>query len=146
MTSFLMQRTFNTLKAVDDQGRDALAKIPPGKVVVCEVKQARNPKQHNLYWGLVGQIYQNQTRYATQKQVSDMLKVAVGYCDEAENKFGKTVAIPKSMSFANMPNDEFQEFFRLVIEFVKTKIMPHLDEGALLEELGRIVGDVKTPY
>lgn len=143
---FLVQKLTGCLTPVDDQGIEQLAKIKLGSTVLCEIKNARNPKQHNLYWGLVGQIYQNQTRYATQKQVSDMLKVAVGYCDEAENKYGKTVAVPRSMSFANMPDDEFQEFFKLVIEFVKTKIMPHLDEGALLEELGRIVGDHKTPY
>lgn len=136
---FLVQRTFNTLKAVDDQGREALSKIKPGKFVLVEVRQARNPRQHALYWALVDLIYQHQSRYATNQQVSNALKVAVGCCDEMRNKHGEIVAVPRSIAFGNMPQDEFEQFLIQAIKYTVENFLP-VTEGVLRAQLEEMTG------
>lgn len=136
----LCLRTIDGLRPVDDKAREDLSKVKLGKSVLCEVKQARNPAQHRLYWGLIGLLHPNQSRYATQEQLSNAMKCAVGWCDEIELKDGRIMAIPKSISFANMPQSEFAEFFDKIMDLATTRIIPGLDKGALRTELEQITG------
>lgn len=140
MAKFIAISHLGTLRPVDEQGRAELSKLRQGQQVEIELKRARNPRQHRLYWGLVGLIFHQQSRYATQEQLSNALKCAVGFCDEVELMNGKTMVTPKSMSFANMKQDEFEPFFDKVIEVVITKILPGVSNADLRRELAEMVG------
>lgn len=128
------------LAPVDQHGRDVLAKLKMGQQVQVEVKRARNGKQHRLYWGLIGLIFSQQSRYATQEQLSNVIKCAVGWCDEVPLKDGRVMVTPRSIAFANMAQDQFEEFFTKVIKLVITKILPGVTEADLRRELEQMVG------
>lgn len=137
---FICVNRLGSLVPVDQHGRDAMAKVKIGSQVQVEVKRARNPKQHRLYWALINLIHGQQSRYTTHDQLSNALKCAVGWCDEIELKDGRIMAIPKSIAFANMKQAEFEQFFDAVIKLVITKILPGVKEADLRSELEEMTG------
>ena len=137
----LLTRSISGLKAADHFAAEALSKIKHGQEVRCEIRRVRRPKQLRLYWALIDACWrQHQDRYATKQDLSDVIKVAVGHADEVVTKSGKVVARPKSISFGNMPQDAWEDFFGRVIQFVCERIIPGTDNEDLrahLEELVR---------
>src|SRR5690554_5295813 len=91
------------LLPADAMAGEEVRKIKPGQAVTVEVKRARNPRQHRLYWALVAVIFDHQTRYASRTDLSDALKVAVGHYEEVGKRGEHVIVRPKSISFANMP-------------------------------------------
>lgn len=140
MDSFICKVHLGSLKPVDQAGLDILAKIGQGMDVVIAIKRARNSRQHRLYWALMSLIYPQQERYATVEQLSNAIKCAVGWCDEIPLKRHRVMAIPKSISFANMKQADFEEFFDKVINLVVTKILPGVEQQDLKDRLSDMVG------
>jgi len=139
MTQVLMTRRLDALRPADAQARDALSKVSPGTTVRVELKRVRNPRQHRLYWALVHLVFQHQSRYATQEQLHNAIKVRVGYYDELETPTG-VVCIPKSISFGNMPQQAFEEFFGAVVRLVCEHLIPGTTDAELREELESMIG------
>lgn len=141
MARFLARKTpLLTLRPLDDEGRSMVADLKPDETVTVEIKRARNPRQHRLFWALVSLIYDNQERYTTREQLADALKCAVGWCDEIELKDGRVMALPKSISYANMKNEDFKVFLDKVIALTVEKILPSVAEADLRRELEEMVG------
>lgn len=139
MSSFIAIKKLATLRPVDQSGVDRIAKLREGQQVEIQIKQARNGRQHRLYWAMIGLVYHQQSRYATQEQLSNAIKCAVGWCDEIELSSGKVMVTPRSISFSNMPQEQFSEFFDKVIELVVTKILPGVSDADLRAELEAMV-------
>lgn len=139
MSSFIAIKKLATLRPVDQSGVDRIAKLREGQQVEIQIKQARNGRQHRLYWAMIGLVYHQQNRYATQEQLSNAIKCAVGWCDEIELSSGKVMVTPRSISFSNMPQEQFSEFFDKVIELVVTKILPGVSDADLRAELEAMV-------
>ena len=102
------------LAPVDDDGLNALAKIPQGELVTVELTRPRNPRWHNMYWHLCGLLLDNSDgQYGpTKESVSDFLKIAVGHvADNGE---------PLSISFGSMEQTEFEAFYASVCDVVAT--------------------------
>ena len=49
------------------------------------------------------------------------------------------MAIPKSIAFGNMPQDEWEAFFERFLDLICTKIMPNTDSEELRQELDAMV-------
>lgn len=139
MDRILARKSLLALRPIDEEGVAVLSKLKADETVVIEIKRARSPQQHRLFWALVDLIYRNQERYATREQLASVLKCAVGWCDEVTLKDGRVMAIPKSIAFANMAQTEFNEFFNKVVELTVTKILPNTGEGDLRRELDEML-------
>ena len=102
----------NTLAPIDDEGLNALQKIPQGELVSVDLTRPRNPRWHNTYWHLVGLLLDNSDgEYGSTKEaVSSFLKIAVGHVDSD----GK----PRSISFESMEQTEFESFYSRVSDVV----------------------------
>lgn len=140
MSGILMEKRSNGLKPIDQDGIDALAKVKNGKILLVQARGTRNPKQHRLFWKLMDIIHEHQDRYATREQVSDAIKIAVGYYDELPLVNGQMTKIPKSISYGSMTQEEFTQFFDKVIELTARDIIPNISEKALRDELERMIG------
>lgn len=139
MTQLLFRKHLGSLRPADQDATDELAKLKHGQEVRVEIKRMRNPRQHRIYWALISLIFDHQSRYATRDQLHQAIKVAVGYYDEIEGKHGR-IAIPKSISFGNMPQAAFEEFFDAVVRLVVTKILPGTTDTELRNELEVMIG------
>lgn len=134
----LFRHHLGSLVPADAEAQAALAKLK-GKTVLVEIRQARNPRQHRLYWALMSLIHEHQERYATVEQLSNMVKCAVGWCDEIELKDGRVMATPKSISFANMKQADFDPFLNKVITLVCERILPGVQEEDLRRRIEEMV-------
>ena len=136
----LLTRSISGLKAADHLAAEELSKIKPGQEVRCEIRRVRNPKQLRLYWALIDACWQHQDRYAAKQDLSDVIKVAVGYCDEVTTKTGRVVARPKSIAFGNLPQDAWEDFFGRAIQLVCERIIPGTRDADLRAHLEELVG------
>lgn len=140
MDSFIFRHHLGTLKPVDQAGFDALMKFKNDEQLQVIFKRARNPRHHRLYWALMALIHPQQDTYTTIEQLSNAVKCAVGWCDKVELTSGMIMAIPRSISFANMKQDEFDQFFEKVVQLVITKILPGVDREDLRNRLDDMIG------
>ena len=120
------------LAPVDDDGLNALAKIPQGELVTVELTRPRNPRWHNMYWHLVGLLLDNSDgQYGSTKEaVSDFLKIAASHVDADGN--------PRSISFESMEQTEFEAFYASVCDVVAGLLSTTPDE--VREQIENLTG------
>lgn len=141
MTALTFTRTLSGLAPTDDAATRRLQRIPLGNTVQVTVASQRRHKSLARWWVLCGLIYQNSDQFGSAEQVSDLLKIMSGHCSTIVSKAtGEIYLIPKSISFAAIPEDEFQEIWLRAIKAVCTDIIPGLEEQAVQDECYRLVG------
>lgn len=141
----LFRKALGSLEPVDDIGTVALQKIAFGNIVTCEIRQPRNIYHHRLFFAMVNMVYQNQDRYDTADQVLTVIKIGIGHADTLVMPSGTIVYQPKSISFANMDQTEFNRFFDLAVDFVCKRIIPSLDNAELTQRVFELIGSEDAP-
>lgn len=125
MADFICIKQLNTLVPVDDQGREALAKIGHGKQVTVSVKKARNPYHHRKLFAMLGIVLSNQEHYKDTDQLLAACKLATGHCDLVKTKHG-VIGLPKSIAFHAMDGIAFQDFYDKAVQWVVEEVIPGL--------------------
>ena len=134
-----MAKRLNALWPIDPKGEEIMAGLRQKEVVKVVIKKPRSIHQHRLYWALMTKLWENQERYGSPEELSDVIKVYLGHCTVLVTSDGREIRIPKSISFAKMDQTEFNRFFDQVCEIVVTRIMPGLDEDALRREIAEMI-------
>lgn len=140
----LLARTQHGFVPADEMAQDETAKVRVGSTVVAELKRTRNPRQHALYWATISTLFENQNhpaRYLTLEQFHVAVKMALGWYDETTIK-GRTVTIPRSTSFANMPPSEFEPMLEKVLDLA-ARVMSS-DRDTIRAEMEARVGPAKV--
>lgn len=141
MPQIMMVKHLGGLRPVDDLGQQYLSKIKHGETFLVEIKRARNPKQHRLYWSLCNIVADNSRYYQNAEQVSLALKVATGHVVPMINPSdGKTYLVPKSIAFHAMAQDEFNQFFERCIQLVVERFLPGVTDKELRAEIAAMCG------
>jgi hypothetical protein len=112
-------RTANGLVPDGTESAGELAKVPFGKSVRVEVRSPRNPAHHRLYWTLCQRIAS--AIGADAENVSDLLKIETGHCAIVRSKKYGDVRLPRSISFASMDQNAFNEFFEKCLVVIQTE-------------------------
>jgi len=134
MTAVLMRKRLATLEPVDDDGRRLLAKMAPGRVVSVEIRRPRNVLFHRKFFAMLNLILQNQEYYKSIDDLLDVCKLRVGHVKVVQTKRGEE-RIPKSISFAEMDETAFTEFYERVVDWVTAEVIPGLNKADLEREL-----------
>lgn len=138
---FLAERTVQGLKAVDDHGRGILQKLKVGEVIQCEVNKPRNLAHHRKFWALLNKVWEAAGDWSSPYGLLIELKVNLGLVTEARiRSTGEIVHVTKSISFAQMDQTEFENFYeRALMELCRMAggIEPAELREAVLEELAR---------
>ncbi len=140
MTKIILKKLGNALVPTDDDGYRLVASLKHNQEVRCELKRVRSGRQHRLYWALVSKVFDNQEKFPTKDAISNIIKCGVGHCDEVRDRNGNRVLMARSISFGNMPQDQFNEFMNAVIRFTCEYLIPNTTEGDLRNELEQMVG------
>lgn len=136
MTQILLRKTLGgKFEPVDDVGREAMSQIRMGDIVRADVRKPRNLGHHRRFFALVSVIYENQTRYTSPEALLDAIKVHIGHCEVLRLTDGREVHVPRSISFANMDQIAFGQFWDRVVACVCREIIPGLDRDDLEREL-----------
>ena len=137
----LFTKRLGALRPADDAAMEALEKIKAGETVRVEFKRVRNPKQHRMYWALMGLLATYADTKCSPEDVSDWVKVAVGHSYTANYLDGTSQVKPSSIAFGNLSQDRWDTFFDKVIDFAVTKIMPGTHHEDLRAELNDMIAE-----
>lgn len=133
----ICRKVGRTLVPVDDEGIEALAKVKDGRDVTVELKMARNPKHHRLFFALCQfvRMHSETMSSASIDQIKTAMKLATGYVDTfVDCQTGKTAYVPKSIAWESCDQAEFNKFFDAAAGVIATRWMP---PGVTAEEVRR---------
>jgi hypothetical protein len=113
---------------VDKDQSALLEKLPLGSWVTIKVTQDRNPKFHRKYFAMLNATFDMQDEYSTLEDFRKVVTVGAGHCDfiPIKRKDGTDViAVPKSISFENMDELEFQQVYEDSVRYIADCVLPY---------------------
>lgn len=90
--------------------------LKPANMYKCDIRRARNPQHHRKGFALINLIFESQERYRTIEDLLVELKLRTGWYREHVRTDGSIIYVPKSISFADMDQLEFERFYDAVAD------------------------------
>lgn len=111
-----------------------LNKAEPGEFVELQTRRARSGPFHRRHFAIEQSVFEAQERFTVFDQYMYWIKVGAGWVTWAAGPKGGVVPIPRSVSYAETDEDEFQQFHEQVIEFLRGEhaakyLWPHLSSA-----------------
>lgn len=124
----------------NEESDEYFKKIKQDVVISCEMKRPRNYLNHKRYYALLQIVLENQEIFKNIDQLKDAIKLMVGHVKYTRvyNKRTKEwvlTEIPKSISFASMPEPEFQDYFSKSIDAIIKYIITGMEKDDLINEV-----------
>jgi hypothetical protein len=130
-----MVRTVAGLEVHDDASKDALRKIKVGEVVKCDITKPRNLAHHKKFWALLNCVWECAGDWSSPQMILVELKVRLGHVHRVVIKeTGEIVSVPKSISFASMDQNAFEDFYEKSLREL-CKMAGGIEEDALRQEV-----------
>ena len=136
----LFRKQLGALRPVDTEGEEALHKIANGTLVTVEMKRGRNLPHMRLFMALLHLVHDNQDRYDSFNSFRAAFTIALGHYDSVVLPDGSVAVTPKSISFANMDQTEFDVFFNDAVDLICRRWLPTVGSEALTREVHEMVG------
>ncbi len=128
------------LVPVDEFAATQTARLPRDKDLAVDARSRRNMGQHRLYWALMNLVAEASEDFADGEEVSDFIKYRTRHVRAVHNPTtGNSFLVPKSMSEASMPAEQFTRYFNRALHIVLTEILPGVPEGELRVQIENIV-------
>ena len=104
-----------------------------GELVSFEWKQPRSLPFHRRFFVLLNKLFDRQETFSKEDDLRAWLTIGAGHVTYLPGIDGQLCAVPKSISFDSMENNDFMEFVRKVEEFLWTDyarktLWPHRNE------------------
>jgi len=131
----LVKQYDNSFKPAFDEDYDKVKKIKPLALVKTNITQPRNLKFLRKFFGLIDLVYQNQEAYATADELREMITIASGYVDVVYTLDGNSHLEAKSISFAKMKEEEFEQLYSAVLDSIEKYF--HFDKQSVRDEIDK---------
>lgn len=135
-TIILRKRLGGSLEPTDDMGREALRKIAIGAVVKCDITKPRNIHFHRKFFAMLQLIFENQDWYKSPEQLLEVCKHRIGHVEVIKTKHGE-VTRSKSISFAQMDELAFSDFYDRAVNWMIEEVIPGLKRSDLDGEIAQ---------
>jgi hypothetical protein len=135
----LVKTADGQLIAFDQNTQEVLSRWPVGVPFNANVKRMRNPQFHRKGMALLRYAYENcdlDVLFAEPVPFDTFRKVVAlksGWCDTVMAADGGIARFPRSMSFGDMDEDEFADWYSAAIDVV----LHLLPEGARRDDVER---------
>lgn len=103
-----------------DMDLRALDGIAQGQKVKVEIKEFRNIGRHRAYWGMLHDVIEATDCALSSERLHDLVKLETGLIDLVALPSGMKVALPGSIAFDKISEDEFVAFFRRAEEWLSS--------------------------
>ena len=134
-----MRRTLTGLRPTDAIGGEALERVPLNEDVKVEITRPRRLGHHRKFFALLAAVYPHQSTYGSQNLFRAAIEVALGFGESVKLPDGRMIIVPKSISFANMDQAEFDALFDRAVELIVSRIIPGIDSDDLRREVDEII-------
>lgn len=118
--------------------RRVVADLGIGETMGFSYKLPRSPKHHGFFFARISKLLDRQERFDDKDRLLDWLKVGAGFVDLMPGRDGILVAIPRSIAWHALEEQDFIEVHRAIHDFFVTPhaqefLWPHLSERARWE-------------
>lgn len=120
------------LVTTDAESEKLLGKMKDGQTVAVTAKRARSPRHNRKFFAMLNNVYNNQDQFRSVDDLLDAVKLEVGHSELKERLNGERWREPKSISFYDMGQDEFNKFYDAAMD--KLCIHFKLDRELLEQE------------
>jgi hypothetical protein len=138
------------LAPMDPQAAEYIAKLKTGAAVRATVKQQRNPRFHRKYFALLNlafdawepaaNTYKGQVVGKNFDQFRNDIACLAGFYEMAVNLKGETRLTAKSISFANMGQDEFDDLYNATLNVILKHVLTKYDREQLDAVMDQLTG------
>lgn len=138
------------LVPVDQQAAEYIAKLKLGGGVTASVKQKRNVKFHRKFfklldlafdaWEPAEKIYKGQVVAKNREQFRNDITILAGFYETTINLKGEVRLVAKSISFANMEQEEFDKVYNRVVDVILQRVLTSYDRDDLDAVMDRLMG------
>lgn len=116
----------------------AVKALEYGELLAFTYKVPRSPKFHRLHFVMLAALFGAQDQFADDYQFRKWSEVGAGHVDWVPGPTGKMVALPRSIDYESLDDDEFGEMHAAVKAFFRSThatrfLWPHLDDGQAAE-------------
>jgi len=115
MTDVLAIRTVAGIQAVTDEGKEVFRKWKLGDVLLIDIRKPRNSNHHRKFFALLNITFENQNRFPSLEALRTAVIIDAGWFNVIELLDGNKHLKPKSISFASMKQNEFDQLYSDVI-------------------------------
>ncbi|MES2262165.1 MAG: DUF1367 family protein [Pseudomonadota bacterium] len=151
MTDIVLMKVSNVLVPHDEAAAEFIQKMKAGALAHADFKRVRNYKFHKKYFALVGFAfdqweprggleYQGQPVRKNKERFRKDLAILSGFFESTVNLKGEVRLEPKSISFSQMDEIEFEKLYNTTIDVILSRILTKYtrdDLDAVVEQLLR---------
>ncbi len=130
-----IQKTLKGWKPADEQSEKYWKKGKLGDYYQLEISKPRNGGYHRMYFAMLKIVFDNQEIYRSQNELLDAIKFGVGHVETRKKLTGEFYQKPASISFANMEQDKFEDFFNRSVNVVLEHILPGTTRDEIVNEV-----------
>ena len=151
MTAIVLLKTpGGALVPADPQATEYIAKLKLGAPVKAEVKRMRNYQFHKKFFALLDFAFENwepsEATYKgeivakSRKQFRNDVTVLAGFGETTITLKGEVRVVAKSISFANMEQDEFDDLYSATVNAILKHVLTHYSRDDLDAVLDQLAG------
>lgn len=140
MAELIMAKCGPDQLRVMPESEEDFGKIGAGEIIRVEYSRPRNIRFHRKMFALMQVGFQNQEFYATFEQFRTAMLIGLGWCETFIRQNGEVLYIPKSLSFANMDEVQFEKVYNDVLDYLIREMVPNADPRQLSNEASKILG------
>lgn len=124
----------------------AVRELAVGELLSFTYKVPRSLKFHRLHFGMLKAVFDSQEQFHDDYQFRKWTEVGAGHCDFVPGPTGRMVALPRSIDYASLDDDEFSDVHANVKAFLRTPhawrfLWAHLDDEKGAEMVEALLGD-----
>lgn len=136
----ILKNNQGKLQGLDEKGQRAYAKwrklvedLPIGQTLTFSYRLPRSPSHHRLFFAKLNSLLSRTEAFTELDKLRYWLVMGAGYADFVPGFGGQLHAIPRSLDFDSMDENDFQDLHRAVDTFLWTAhaqqvLWPHLDD------------------
>jgi hypothetical protein len=123
-----------------------LLEMQPGEIFTLDYWFPRNPKLHGLHFAMLTAVFDAQEQFADLDQLRMWVQVGAGHCEFVPGPTGKAVALPKSINWRTIDDEEFAAHHEAVKAFLRAPhatrfLWPALSDHAAGEAMDAILSE-----
>lgn len=117
----------------------AFGKMKDGAGYLLNVTRPRNVQHHRKLFALLNMVQENTDKWPTVETLLDDLKISTGLFETRINAVtGIPYVVAKSISFASMAQDEFEDWFERAVDLISKQVL-EMDREYLIDEINSIL-------
>lgn len=100
--------------------RNAIEALEIGETLSFAWHKPRSPKFHRYHFAMLHAVYEQQEQFQDFDAFRMWCQVGAGHCELVPGPRGKPVAIPKSIAYESLDDNEFAEHHMAVCAFLRS--------------------------